>query len=81
MRKEYKSYFELESDLSANGLSNVIYEITEMARTEVLHKPKTTENAQELILRWWQKQTEPQVYSHRLSYFCLWHLKKFCKVV
>ncbi len=74
--KNIKSYYMLDSFVSGKGHSNILNEITEHARKELLSSPKTTQQAQETVINWWNNLfVKPKITSHRLSYFCLYHLR------
>lgn len=77
--KEIKSYYDLESEMSRLGYNHVLYEITELTRREALDLPRTTKKAQELIMNWWHNnKIKPNITSHRLGYFALYHLREEC---
>ena len=76
-----KSYYELDCFLSGHSLGGVLKEIAELTRAELLDTPRTNEKAQDLIMEWWNnnKSLPPTIKDNRLSYFCLYQLRKYCK--
>ena len=76
--RTFETYYRLETKLAyIGGLNHSLNEITEICRTELSDSPRTTEKAQDLILEWWNnKKDKPSITKHRLSYFCLYHLRK-----
>lgn len=74
--KKIESYYELDDELSKYNLSSTLYEISKITKAE-LDTPRTEKKTQELILNWWNNlKYKPKVSKHRLSYFCLYALRK-----
>jgi hypothetical protein len=74
--KKLNDYYNLDSELSGLGISHVLSQITEIARQE-LDAPRTNTKAQKQIIEWWNNlNVIPSIDTHRLSYFCLWNLRK-----
>lgn len=75
--EKFKSFYELESRIARSFGSSIIRDIVELARKELLDKPRTTDKATKQILKWWNDlKVKPTITSHRLSYFALFHLRK-----
>lgn len=67
----------MEQELNKYNLNRVLWDITELCRTEILNKPRTQEKANNLILEWWNnKKDKPSISEFRLSYNCLYLLRK-----
>ena len=75
--KYFESYYELEEGIREHNLNDVLAEILEITRKDLLEIPRTNEKAQKLIVEWWNNNKNiPEINNHRVGYFLLYHLRE-----
>jgi hypothetical protein len=77
MKRKYKNFEDLRSDMGYAGFYSIFCDVVDLVRKEMSRPhPFPHATVENMILTWWNNKQKPTLRVHRVSYFLLYHLKK-----